>query len=278
MKLDKGKLKTGIQKAVQPKREAFEFFNGDSAEVLFKLKPLSIDLVVTSPPYDDLREYNGYSFDFERIAEGLVRVLKPGGVIVWIVNDATVNGSETGTSFRQALHFKELGLNLHDTMVWDKQNCVYPNPARYWSVFEFMFVFSRGTPKVTNLLKDRENKFHGQTIHGLTRQVDGSLTQKSGNGQLIEPLGARHNVWRNQPVFSSIERTGHPAQFPISLAADHIKSWSNPGDRVLDPFMGSGTTGVAAAALDRKFTGIEISKEYFDLAVNRIKFGAKEVL
>lgn len=264
-----------------PKRESFEFHHGDAADVLFKLKPLSIDLVVTSPPYDDLREYKGYTFDFERIAEGLVRVLKPGGVIVWIVNDATVNGSETGTSFKQALHFKDLGLNLHDTMIWDKGgSSAYPEASRYYGSFEYMFIFSRGMPKTINLFADRKNLRAGDRVLGTERKKDGTTHVQSGmiKGRTIKEFGVRYNVWQCFPNKSNIERVGHPATFPTRLAHDHIKSWSNPGDRVLDPFMGSGSTGVAAAALGRKFTGIEIAKEYFDLAVNRIKLGAKEPL
>lgn len=262
-----------------PKRETFEFFNGDSAEVLFKLKPLSIDLVVTSPPYDDLREYKGYSFDFERIAEGLVRVLKPGGVIVWIVNDATVGGSETGTSFRQALHFKNLGLNLHDTMIWFKSNAIPLSHNRYDPAFEYMFVLSRGSPKSWNGLRQKTLN-PGGTINRASCVKYAQESKAAGRVRsektVIGETTLYKNVWDIPIGCDRSNSTSHPAPFPLALALDHIKSWSNPGDRVLDPFMGSGTTGVAAAALGRKFTGIEISDEYFQLAVNRIKLGAKE--
>jgi site-specific DNA-methyltransferase (adenine-specific) len=222
-----------------------------------------IDLTVTSPPYDNLRTYNGYCFDFESVAKELYRVTKLGGVIVWVVGDATIKGSETGTSFKQALFFKECGFDLHDTMIYEKSGMAYPDSTRYHNVFEYMFVFSKEQPKAINLIKDRENKYKG-TLGGNKR---GGLCKRGD-------YGARFNVWRfaNGRDNSSKYREAflHPAIFPEQLANDHIISWSNEGDLVYDPFMGSGTTAKMALINNRKFIGSEISQEYCDIANKRI--------
>ena len=238
---------------------------------LKRMQDNCVDLTVTSPPYDNLRTYNGFSWDFEGVGRELYRVTKKGGVVVWIVNDATIKGSETGSSFKQALYFKEIGFNLHDTMIWNKGILTFPNPLRYHNGFEYMFVLSKGKPKTVNLIEDRVNKYAGTTIHGTDRQVTGETTQQAGVGKRrVKDVGARFNVWNIPPVQSSKERTGHPAQFPEKLAIDHIISWSNEGDTVLDPFLGSGTTGVAAIKTDRHFIGFELSQKYFDIAYARI--------
>lgn len=236
-----------------------------------KLQSETIDLTVTSPPYDDLRTYTGFSWDFEGTAKQLYRVTKPGGVVVWIVNDATVNGSETGTSFRQALHFKDIGFNLHDTMIWQKAGAPFPSQCRYYANFEYMFVLSKGKPKTVHLIADRKNKCAGEKIGATERQRDGSIRTSKGRreGRRIKDVGVRFNVW--QIAQASGNLTGHPAVFPERLAHDHIISWSNEGDVVLDPFMGSGTTGVAAKHTGRHFIGIELSEHYFNIAKTRIE-------
>lgn len=217
----------------------------------------SIDMVLTSPPYDDLRAYNGYSFDFESIAKELARIIKPSGVIVWVIGDATKNGNESGSSFRQALYFQSLGLNLHDTMIYEKNSPAYPASRtgnRYTQIFEFMFVFSKGKP-TCNLLIDKPNKWAGH---------------KDFAGKLKNPVpdfSPRNNIWKYTTSFNGIK---HPAPFPEQLATDHIASWSNPGDVVYDPFMGSGTTAKMALLAGRNFIGSEISKEYADIANARL--------
>lgn len=240
--------------------------HGDSAELLKTLDNCSIDLTVTSPPYDNLRTYNGYTFDFETIAQQLYRVTKNGGVVVWIVNDATVKGSETGTSFRQALYFKEIGFNLHDTMIWEKTGSgALGSILCYAQNFEFMFVLSKGKPKTINLICDRENVVKSGIV-----KVNSSLTaDKTQKSRIVnrKPFGKRTNLWRIQPQ----QKSKHPAPFPESIAKDHIISWSNKGDTVLDPFLGSGTSGKCAVELSRNFIGIEISKDYLDIAKIRIK-------
>lgn len=251
--------------------------NDDCLKALKSMQDQSIDLVVTSPPYDNLRDYDGYSFDFENIAKELYRVLKDGGVIVWVVGDATINGSETGTSFKQALYFKEIGFNLHDTMIWYKGSCPFPDKTRYYQSFEYMFVFVKGKIKTFNPIEDRKNKWSGTKVHGTLRQSDGSLKKQTGLkvGREIKDFGVRFNVWEQTPERNN--KTEHPAIFPEKLALDHIKSWSNEGDIVLDPFMGSGTTGKMAILSKRHFIGIEISERYFGICEKRIR-DAKQTL
>lgn len=235
----------------------------------------TFDLVLTSPPYDNLRDYNGYSFDFEGTAREIQRVLKDGGVCVWVVGDATVSGSETGTSFRQALFFKEIGLNLHDTMIYKKRNYKppYPNVRRYAGVTEYMFVFSKGRPKTFNALREPKaptSVYKRKTPFGY-RKADGSLASKK-DIDTTSTLKLRTNVWPYLNTHNTQEPSAfkHPAIFPIQLARDHILSWSNEGDTVLDPFLGSGTTLLACEELKRNGVGIEISKEYCKLAHTRL--------
>ena len=244
----------------------------DNVQGLKTLPDNSVDLTVTSPPYDNLRTYNGFSWDCNALIAELYRVTKPGGVVVWIVSDATVKGSETGTSFRQALAFKDAGFNLHDTMIWEKPTFTATGSlaVRYASVFEYMFVFSRGKPKTFNPIKDKPNISAGKKKHGSIRQRDGSTRPMSSLGKATSEYGQRFNVWRMPQEMSNRERL-HPAQFPVRLAADHIISWSNPGDVVLDPFMGSGTTAIAALNTGRNYIGFEISEEYCEIARKRIE-------
>lgn len=244
----------------------------DCLEGLKMLDDNCIDLTVTSPPYDDLRNYNGYSFDFENIARELYRVTKNGGIIVWIVADATNKGSETGTSFKQALFFKEIGFNLWDTMIWNKQNCsAVGSMNRYENIFEYMFVFSKGKPITCNIIKDKPNKRAGQIQCSSIRNSEGNLVKTSNYGKkAINEFGRRGNVWDIFPCKSKKERL-HPAPFPEQLANDHIISWSDEGDIVLDPFMGSGTTAKMAILNKRNYIGFEVSKEYCEIAEERLK-------
>jgi len=243
---------------------------GDCLEVMKSLPGQSIDLTVTSPPYDNLRTYNGYSFDFEGVAKELHRVTKDGGVIVWIVGDATINGSETGTSFKQALYFKEIGFNLHDTMIFKKSN---PIPQiyrkRYNNEFEYMFVFSKGLVKTHNPIMI--SCLHAGQKMGNSKYKNFSKKEQIRT-KLANPIKdkkIKSNIWE-YAVGQNKESKEHPAPFPIQLAYDHVISWSNEGDTVLDCFLGSGTTGKVAKQLNRRFIGIEISPEYLEIAKNRI--------
>ena len=246
-------------------------YHGDNIATMQAVIPdASIDLVVTSPPYDNLRTYGGHSWDFEGLAAELWRAIKPGGVVVWVVADATVDGSETGTSFRQALHFKELGFRLHDTMIYLKEQLQFPDSVRYYSAFEFMFVFAKEQPKAINLIADRENRTAGGVVSGTERRPDGRLVVRPCAGNVTAEKGIRWNWWKIKHTDRGIE-TGHPATFPESLARDHILSWSNEGDTVLDPFSGSGTTAKMARLMGRRAIGIEVNQEYCDIAVERLR-------
>lgn len=247
---------------------------GDNARVMAGFPDDYIDLTVTSPPYDNLRTYNGHAeFDFEEVARQLYRVTKPGGVVVWVVGDATINGSETGTSFRQVLYFMECGFNLHDTMIYEKAGTL-PSSNRYTQEFEFMFVFSKDVPKTFNQIMDRKNKWGGEKTFGKSsfRDKDGSL--KVSGQREINKIGKRSNIWRYANGFgfgqSDAIAYGHPATFPEALANDHILSWSNPGDLVLDCFAGSGTTLKKAKELGRRYIGIDSGFEYCQLARKRL--------
>jgi DNA modification methylase len=250
--------------------ELNRIYNEDCLEGMKRIPDNTIDLTVTSPPYDNLRTYNGniaqWSFEkFQDIAKELYRVTKQGGVVVWIVADATIKGSETGTSFRQALYFKECGFNI-ETMIWEKTGCGCLGSNKFYGQnFEFMFIFTKGTPKTANLICDRENKVKNGTV-----KVNSGL-DKTGKGEsrVIQrkPFGKRNNIWRIDPQKNS----EHPAPFPEQLAQDHITSWSNEGDIVLDPFMGSGTTAVACINTNRNYIGFELDKHYCDIANERVQ-------
>ena len=254
-------------------------YQGDCLDVMAGLGAGSVDLVVTSPPYDNLRTYNQDELRWDEsiwqgVLSGIYRLLKDGGVCVWVVADATIKGSETGTSFKQALYAKEIGFNLHDTMIWKKSSCQYPEVNRYYPIFEYMFVFSKGKPNTANLIEDRKNKYGGTDVHGTVRAKNGQTQTISAvklkNNRKVKEYGARYSVWEIAEEKQS-KKFGHPAMFPVQIAHDHIISWSNPGDAVLDTFLGSGTTGVAAANTGRRFIGIEREPEYFDIACKRIE-------
>lgn len=246
--------------------EINKIYNENCLDTMARMPDGFVDLTVTSPPYDGLRTYNGYSFPFEDIAKELFRVTKDGGVVVWVVGDETVKGSETGTSFKQALYFKEIGFNLHDTMIYLKTGFNNPSSNRYHQVFEYMFVFSKGQPKSFNPIKDRENKYEKRGGRSI-RQKNGN-TIKGFGGQFLAEFGQRFNVWLLNHYGISGEK--HPATFPEQLANDHIISWSNEGDLVYDPFMGSGTTAKMAILNKRNWIGSEISKEYCEIVEKRI--------
>lgn len=237
-----------------------------------------IDLSVTSPPFDDLRTYDGYQFDHKSILAGVYRVLKPGGVLVWVVADATHNFSETGTSFRQALHAIEVGYKLWDTMIYMRNAITNPSKVRYYNCFQYMFILSKGKPRAINLLKDRKNKTAGKKAsYRKQRESDGKLHLhecfKAGVGR--PEYSVRWNVWRYN-VGSLImaedrEWADHPAIFPLKLAEDHIKSWSNEGDLVFDPMCGSGQTLIGAKKLKRNYLGMDISDKYCEMSEKRLE-------
>ncbi len=250
--------------------ELNKVYQGDCLEVMKDIPDKSVDMILTSPPYDNLRTYNG-SLDWgEHIwkpaIKELYRIIKDGGVVVWIVGDATIKGSETGTSFRQALFFKEIGFNLHDTMIWRKPNPMpYIKKDTYTPSFEYMFVLSKGKPKSHSLLRE-PCKYAGKLLK--TNTTNPESIRKPNKTVPTKDTKIRHNVW---DFIVAGTNHGHPAIFPEKLAEDHILSWSNEGDIILDPFAGSGTTGIAARNLKRNFILIEKDEEYCKIAEERLK-------
>jgi site-specific DNA-methyltransferase (adenine-specific) len=249
-----------------------KIYNEDCLDTMSRMPNRFIDLTVTSPPYDNLRDYCGYSFDFESIAKELYRVTKLGGVVVWIVGDTTKDFCESLTSFKQAIYFvNNCGFKLLDTMIYHKTKYApaYPTIRRYAQAFEYMFVIVKGgRPKTFNAVQ-RERATSGYNRYAEYRQKDGTRTRKlvSHNRETKDAC----NVWSICPGLSKKKETGnHPAVFPEQLAHDHIISWSNEGDLVYDPFMGSGTTAKVAKFLRRNYIGSEISKEYCKIAWNRV--------
>jgi len=244
-----------------------KIIQGDCLDVMKEMPDNSIDLTITSPPYDNLRDYKGYTFDFEDIAEELWRITKEGGVVVWVVGDETKRFCETLSSFKQAFYFKEIGFNLLDTMIYYKQNYApaYPTLRRYANQFEYMFVFSKGKPKTFNpIQKEKVRMANGMSTF---TKKDGSKIIKYVDRNKRTTKDAS-NVWE-YPMSSKNQQ--HPAVFPEQLAQDHIKSWSNKGDIVLDPMCGSGTTLKMAQKLGRDYIGIDISEEYIKIAEERLR-------
>ena len=263
-----------------------KIIHSNNVDAMKKMPDNSIDLTVTSPPYGTLRTYKGvidstkynehFSFPFVDIVEQLFRITKDGGVVVWVINDQVIDGSESGDSFRQALHFMEKGFKLYDTMIYHKNGAAYHEAARYDQVFEYMFVFVKGKkPKTVNIIKDKPNKWAGTKTFGTpsTRQKDGTVKKMKG-GFTVSDFGSRYNVWYvvNGKGFHDTDglSVNHPASYPYSLAEDHILSWSNEGDIVFDPMVGSGTTCLAAKKNNRNYIGIDINEEYVKLTEERL--------
>lgn len=251
---------------------------GDNVEILKTFEDNYIDLTVTSPPYDNLRDYKGYKFRFEVLAQELFRVTKEGGIVVWIVGDQVIDGSETLTSFQQAIYFKEeVGFNMHDTMIYQKDCFANPMNTRYHQIFEYMFVLSKGKPKTFNPLIDKPNKSYGKYTFGKgRRQKDGTMKFQGTERLESTEFGKRFNIWKYNTGFGNVTKDKnayeHPAIFPEKLARDHILSWSNKGDLILDPMNGSGTTTKMAYYNNRESIGIDCSEEYCKIARDRIKF------
>jgi site-specific DNA-methyltransferase (adenine-specific) len=247
--------------------EINKIYNENCLETMAKMPDNFIDLTVTSPPYDNLRTYNGYSFDFENVVKELFRVTKDGGVVVWVVGDATIKGSETGTSFKQALYFKEIGFNIHDTMIYYKTSYPPLTHNRYEQSFEYMFIFSKGKPKTFNPIKLKCDTAGSKRPRYKSNKENGSAVRNDNRVDIINKFKIKNNVWHINPNNTNHK---HPAIFPEQLANDHIISWSNENDLVYDCFMGSGTTAKMALLNKRNYIGSEISKEYCDIIEQRL--------
>lgn len=244
-------------------------YNESNLETMAKMPDCFVDLTVTSPPYDNLRTYNGYSFEFENVAKELYRVTKDGGVVVWVVGDKTEKGSESGTSFKQALFFKEIGFNLHDTMIYQKSTPPLSH-NRYEQNFEYMFVFSKGKPNSFNGIRELRQYKDNREVKAFGKNKNDSIDYGFSSKQETR---LKRNVWKIFAAGGSSDKIAskHPAIFPEQLANDHIISWSNENDLVYDPFMGSGTTAKMALINNRNWIGSEISSEYCDIIEDRIK-------
>lgn len=245
---------------------------GDCLERMKEIPDGSVDLTVTSPPYDNLRSYNGNNEQWgehvwKEVIKDLYRLTVDGGVVVWVVGDATIKGSETGTSFKQALWAMECGFRLHDTMIYQKSQSCFGSNKCYLQAFEYMFVFSKGAPRKITFIRDRVNVRGGKAESTVSSGMDKHGKSGERKERTADVFGKRKNIWEYGVGGG---KTGHPAVFPERLAHDHIISWSNEGDVVFDPFMGSGTTGKMAVLTKRKFIGIEIDQGYFDIATQRI--------
>lgn len=255
---------------------SYELLCGDCAQVMAGMEPESVDMVMTSPPYDDVRQYKGFSLDIDAVIDGVIRVLRPGGVCVWVVADQMVDGSETGTSFRTALAFMDKGMLLHDTMIYAKKNWM-PNSGndkvRYGQAFEYMFCLSKGKPSKFNPVL-MENMSYGRTSASSFRNHNqDSLEAKTVKTESATKVHG--NVFLYGVGFSMTtsyrEAYQHPAVYPERLAYDQISTWTDIGDIVLDPFCGSGTTLFCAGILGRNSIGIDISQEYLDLTRRRLE-------
>lgn len=256
-----------------------KFINEDCIKIMKNMPDECIDLTVTSPPYDDLRDYeNKLEWNtkiFRKVARELFRITKKGGVVVWVVGDKTMNGNKSLTSFKHALYFQEIGFNIYDVIIYEKAGSGPPHSNRYFNTFEYMFILSKGKPKTVNLLRDKKNLWAGKSTFGnvTRREKDGSLASKGR--KTISEFGVRTNIWRynNGKGFSSADKIAyeHPATFPEKLVEDHIKSWSNVGDIIFDPFGGSGTTAKVSVELNRKWIYIEKVKKYCTIAEKRIE-------
>lgn len=253
--------------------EINKIYNENNCDTMSRMPDNFIDLTVTSPPYDKLRDYDGYEWNFELVAKELYRVTKNGGVVVWIVNDSTINGSETLTSFKQAIFFREnCGFNLHDTMIYSKAGFASPSSTRYHQTFEYMFILTKGNIATYNLLKDKKNKWESWGKN-TRRQKNGDIKEMRKRDPK-EDFGQRFNVWYYPIGHGNVTKDElaytHPAIFPEQLAKDHILSWSNERELVYDPFMGSGTVAKMCILTNRNYVGSEISQKYCELAEKRI--------
>lgn len=264
--------------------EMNKIYNEDCLEFMKKVPDNFINCIITSPPYDELRNYNGYCFDFENIAKELYRILKPGGVLVWVVGDATINGSKTCSSYKQCIYFKDVcHFLVHDDIIYQKNSCSFPpkpTSKRYGNIYEHMFILVKPNENGTirqdiNLLCDKKNKWSGfQNWGKLSHYNKDGKVERDGKINPVPEFSLRNNIWKYTTSCEK-DKTGHPAIFPEQLAIDHVLSWTNEGDIVYDPFMGSGTTAKACILTNRKYIGSEISKEYYDIILERLNIVEK---
>ena len=259
-----------------------QIIQGECVKVMSEHLPHeSVDLTLTSPPYDDMRTYEGYSLDIRNIAAQLYRVTKRGGVVVWVVADQTKNHNMSLTSFKHALYMKYAGFNFYHHMIYRKGRVALGTPnGSYFNDFENMFVFTKGgKPKTYNAIEDVKNKHAGKSVAITYRNRDGTMGPVEHTDKVHAEYGKRGRVWHYNQGGASTTKDKfayeHPAMFPEKLAHDHIITWSNEGDIVLDPFCGGGTTLKVAKQLNRKYMGIDVSEKYCKLSYRRVTEGAQ---
>lgn len=250
--------------------EINKIYLSDCVELMKLMDRDFIDLTVTSPPYDNLRDYKGYHFDFQGIAQQLYRVTKNGGIVVWVVGDRIFKGNRTLTSFRQAIYFQEIGFNVHDVMIYKKKNTPFMRSNAYTNCYEFMYVFSKGSPKTFNPIKENTVR-QGIEMMPFNKGADGVNRKIAGK---LNPTKNRNNIWEYAVGLggTTSDRIAfqHPAVFPEKLAEEQIISWTKKGDLVFDPMSGSGTTCKMAKKTGRNFIGSDLSPEYVEIANQRI--------
>lgn len=272
----------------QWKAEKMEFVNritlGDCEQVLRGFPESSIDLIFTSPPYADQRErtYGGVKPDeyvdwFLPKAEQFLRVLKPTGTFVLNIKERVVNGERHTYVIELILRMREQGWLWTEEFIWHKKNS-YPGkwPNRFRDSWERLLQFN----------KERKFNMYQEAVMvpvgdwAQDRLVNLSKTDKtrdeskveSGFGKNVSNWLGRDMVYPTNVIHMATEcsNRGHSAAFPLDLPTWFIKLFTIKDDTVLDPFVGSGTTAVAAKQLGRKYVGIDISQEYCQLAKERL--------
>lgn len=249
---------------------------GDACEILPTIRESSVDLTVFSPPYDGLRDYKGKpSFDMAVLGREILRVTKEGGVCCMVIQDATKNGAKSLTSFRTACLFADLGWRLFECCIYSRAGV----PGAWWTKrfrvdHEYIFIFTRGDGLPRRFDKTSlmvESKYAGITAGGTKRTTKGDFVAIKKT--VISPLKCRGTIWHYAASNTERNKTKseHPATYPDSLARDIISCFSKEGDLVLDPMMGSGTTGIASVNMGRRFLGIEISVQYMEIAKRRFR-------
>ena len=242
----------------------------DCVRFMETMEAAAVDLVVTSPPYDDLRDYKGFDFDCEAVAKGLAEVVKEGGVVVWVVGDR-INGGRTLTSFDHAFIFRDAGFTVYDAMIFKKRNTPFMRKRAYTNCYDFMFVFSKGTPATFNPLRSPSVRSglaplpYLKGTDGINRKTERELSEHKVRTNIWSYAVGRNGTTADMYAFK------HPAMFPENLARDHILSWSDPGDLVFDPMCGAGTTCKMAKATGRRWLGVDVSREYTTIARRRVR-------
>jgi site-specific DNA-methyltransferase (adenine-specific) len=254
-----------------------QIIHNDCVSEMATLPDNCIPLTVTSPPYDKLRRYGGqrWSFEtFEKVARQLFRLTMPGGVVLWVVQDGTVDGSLTGTSARQWLYFQQIGFDLNSVLIlatrgWRSQT------SRYANQFHFGFVLSKGRPRAFHPIRDRINSTAGQRLRCSRRSASGEAVTTYNGDRRLGLHGYRANVWFYDVGGGKSTKdryaSRHEALMPEQMARDLIISWSRPGDLIFDPFCGAATTCKMALLSHRHYLGIEAHALYYRLALRRMR-------